>query len=152
MNFTSMPVNTATINGVDYREVNGVYIPFKDNDILNPLTRHYGVLHYSYLKMAHPDQVERLKQEGLLQPYLLRVDRMAEKNEHARVDALDVPDLDDPDFDEEYREYVRMANTIRAGIEQRYVLCSVNEKILNNVRKYYRPVKVVIAPVSHKQN
>ena len=62
-----------TINGINYRLCGNIYIPYSPELPELKGISEYGTLHYLYLRMAHPDQLESLEKAEML---MLVVDMM----------------------------------------------------------------------------
>lgn len=119
-----------TINGINYRLCGNIYIPYSPELPELKGISEYGALHYLYLRMAHPDQLKSLEKSGMLMQYLRGFDRKAKKYLcNCRV-CVEMPSLDDPDFENEYRKHVLVARNTDSNLISKFILQGVHQNIL----------------------
>ena len=119
-----------TINGINYRLCGNIYIPYSPELPELKGISEYGALHYLYLRMAHPDQLKNLEKSGMLMQYLRGFDRKVKKYlRNCRV-CVEMPSLDDPDFENEYRKLVLVARNTDSNLISKFILQGVHQNIL----------------------
>ena len=119
-----------TINGINYRLCRNIYIPYSPELPELKGISEYGALHFLYLRMAHPDQLKSLEKSGMLMQYLRGFDRKAKKYlRNCRV-CVEMPSLDDPDFENEYRKHVLVARNTDSNLISKFILQGVHQNIL----------------------
>ena len=126
---TNMKKNV-TINGINYRLCGSIYIPYSPELPELKGISEYGTLHYLYLRMAHPDQLKSLEKSGLLMPYLRGFDRKAKRYLRNRRGYVEMPSLNDPDFENEYRKHVLVARNTDSNLISKFILQGVHQDLL----------------------
>ena len=119
-----------TINGINYRLCGHIYIPYSPELPGLKGISEYGTLHYLYLRMAHPDQLESLEKSGMLMQYLRGFDRKAKRYLRNRRDVVAMPSLDDPNFENEYRKHVLVARNTDSNLISKFILQGIHQDIL----------------------
>ena len=119
-----------TINGINYRLCGNIYIPYSPELPGLKGISEYGILHYLYLRMAHPDQMKSLEKSGMLMQYLRGFDRKAKKYLRNRRSVVAMPSLDDPNFENEYRKHVLVARNTDSNLISKFILQGVHQDIL----------------------
>ena len=119
-----------TINGINYRLCGNIYIPYSPELPELKGISEYGTLHYLYLRMAHPDQLKSLEKSGMLMQYLRGFDRKAKRYLRNRRVCDELPSLDDPDFEDEYRKHVLVARNTDSNLISKFILQGVHQDIL----------------------
>ena len=126
---TNMKKNV-TINGINYRLCGNIYIPYSPELPGLKGISEYGILHYLYLRMAHPDQMKSLEKSGMLMQYLRGFDRKAKRYLRNRRGVVAMPSLDDPNFENEYRKHVLVARNTDSNLISKFILQGVHRDIL----------------------
>ena len=119
-----------TINGINYRLCGNIYIPYSPELPGLKGISEYGTLHYLYLRLAHSDQLKCLGKTGLLMQYLKGFDRKAKRYLRNRRGRVEMPSLDDPNFEDEYRKHVLVARNIDSNLISKFILQGVHQDIL----------------------
>ena len=119
-----------TINGINYRLCGSIYIPCSPELPELKGISEYGTLHYLYLRMAHPDQLKSLEKSGMLMPYLKGFDRKTKRYLRNRRGCAEMPSLDDPNFENEYRKHILVARNIDSNLISKFILQGVHQDIL----------------------
>ena len=119
-----------TINGINYRLCGSIYIPYSPELPGLKGISEYGTLHYLYLRMAHPDQLESLEKAEMLMQYLRGFDRKAKRYLRNRRLSAELPSLDDPNFENEYRKHVLVARNTDSNLISKFILQGVHQDIL----------------------
>lgn len=123
-------MKSITINDINYRLCENIYIPYSPELPELKGISEYGALHYLYLRMAHPDQLKSLEKSGMLMQYLRGFDRKVKKYlRNCRV-CVEMPSLDDPDFENEYRKHVLVARNTDSNLISKFILQGVHQNIL----------------------
>ena len=126
---TNMQKNI-TINGINYRLCGNIYIPYSPELPELKGISEYGTLHYLYLRMAHPDQLKCLEKTGMLMQYLRGFDRKAKRYLRNRRVCVELPSLDDPNFENEYRKHVLVARNTDSNLISKFILQGVHQDVL----------------------
>ena len=123
-------MKNVTINGINYRLCGNIYIPYSPKLPELKGISEYGTLHYLYLRMAHPDQLKCLEKSGRLMQYLRGFDRKAKRYLRNRRVSVELPSLDDPNFENEYRKHVLVARNTDSNLISKFILQGVHQDIL----------------------
>ena len=119
-----------TIDGINYRPCGNIYVPCSPELPELKGISEYGTLHYLYLRMAHPDQLKSLEKSRMLMQYLKGFDRKARRYLRNRRGCVEMPSLDDPNFENEYRKHVLVARNTDSNLISKFILQGVHQDIL----------------------
>lgn len=126
---TNMKKNI-TIDGINYRLCGNIYIPCSPElPELKGISEH-GTMHYLYLRMAHPDQLNDMVKSGMLMQYLKGFDLKAKRYLRSRRGCVEMLSLDDPNFESEYRKHVLVARNTYSNLIAKFILRGVHQDVL----------------------